>query len=112
MTGGADLAAPADAAVIQDLTPAPQPTYSNFAQAFLTRYCVSCHPSRTSARDFTQYAVIKTNSHNIACGVSPTALTGCNGNPAPGQFPIGHGPFPSDDERNRLVLWIQSGLPQ
>jgi hypothetical protein len=87
-------------------------TYANFAQAFFQSYCVSCHPSASSARDFTMYSVIVQNSHNIACGVSPTALSGCSGNPAPSQFPIGNGPHPTDDERTQLVRWIQAGLPQ
>lgn len=91
---------------------AGSPTYSNFAQQFFATYCVRCHPSAQSARDFTQYAVIQQNAHDIACGVSPTALAGCSGNPAPAQFPIGTGPFPSDAERDELVEWIQLGLPQ
>jgi hypothetical protein len=90
----------------------PVPTYAGFAQAFFASYCVSCHPSASSTRDFTQYGVIQLNSHDIACGVSPTALQGCSGNPAPGQFPIGTGPHPTDDERNELVRWIQAGLPK
>jgi hypothetical protein len=103
---------PADAAVIADMMAGSSPTYANFAQPFFTKYCVSCHPSASSTRDFTMYSVIKTSSHDIACGVSPTPLSGCSGNPAPGQFPIGAGPFPTDDERNKLVLWIQNGLAQ
>ncbi|HZS38103.1 MAG TPA: hypothetical protein VFF06_14800 [Polyangia bacterium] len=96
-----------------DLAGAPATTYSNFAQNFFATYCVRCHPAAgESARDFTKLAVIQTNAHDIMCGVSPTALAGCSGNPAPAQFPIGNGPFPSDDERNRLVAWIQAGLPQ
>ena len=91
----------------------PAPTYSSFAQPFFSTYCVRCHPSATaSPRDFTMYSVIQQNAHNIACGVSPTPLAGCSGNPAPGQFPIGTGPFPTDDERNELVAWIMAGLPQ
>jgi hypothetical protein len=104
-----DAARPSDAAMALD---ASTPTYSSFAQPFFMTYCVSCHPSASSTRDFTQYSVIQTNAHNIACGVSPTALAGCSGNPAPSQFPIGTGPHPSDAERNELVLWIMNGLPQ
>lgn len=109
---GSDLSMPADADVISDMTTATPPNYANFAKEFFTTYCVSCHPSASSTRDFTMYAVIQQNSHNIACGVSPTALSGCGGNPAPGQFPIGTGPFPTDGERNELVQWIQNGLTQ
>ena len=101
-----------DAGTASDMASAAGPTYASFAQTFFTKYCVSCHPSSSSTRDFTQYAVIKTNAHDIACGVSPTALAGCSGNPAPSQFPIGNGPAPTDDERKELVAWIQSGLPR
>jgi hypothetical protein len=89
----------------------PAPTYSNFAQFFFSTYCVRCHPSAASARDFTMYSVIQQNAHDIACGVSSTPVSGCSGTPAPGQFPIGSGPFPSDEERNELVAWIMAGLP-
>lgn len=113
--GGAvasDLSVLGDATVATDLPTAPAPTYASFAQSFFTTYCVSCHPSASSTRDFMQYATITANAHNIACGVSPTARAGCTGNPAPAQFPIGNGPHPTDAERNELVLWIENGLPQ
>jgi len=108
---GSDLSTAPDAAVTFDLSPSTSPTYANFAQGFFTTYCVSCHPSASSARDFTQYATIKANAHNMACGVSPTARAGCSGNPAPSQFPIWSGPHPTDAERNELVQWIDAGLP-
>jgi hypothetical protein len=107
--GGGDTAS--DLSTTGDLSP-PVPTYASFAQGFFASYCVSCHPSASSTRDFTQYGVIQLNSHDIACGVSPTALPGCSGTPAPGQFPIGTGPHPTDDARNQLVRWIQAGLPK
>jgi hypothetical protein len=103
-----DLSTPPDMAM-QFVEAAP--TYTNFAQFFFATYCTSCHPSASSTRDFTMYSVIQQNSHDIACGVSPTPLSGCSGTPAPGQFPIGSGPLPSDDERNKLVAWIMAGLP-
>ena len=109
---GADLASAPDAAIAADLLPTTNPTYANFAQGFFTTYCISCHPSSSSTRDFTKYATIKSNSHNMACGVSPIARAGCSGNPAPSQFPIGNGPHPTDAERNELVQWIDNGLPQ
>jgi len=108
---GADLATPDLATAAADLNTPAVPTYTGFAEAFIMSYCVSCHPSASSTRDFTQYAVVKQNAHNIACGVSPIALPGCSGNPAPGQFPIGSGPQPTDAERTKLVQWIQGGLP-
>ncbi len=104
---------PADLSTAPAPDLAAAPTYGNFAKNFFTTYCVKCHPSPTeSPRDFTQLSVIQQNAPAIRCGVSPTALSGCSGNPAPGQFPIGNGPFPSDAERDELVAWIEAGLPQ
>jgi hypothetical protein len=113
MCAGSGCGGSPDLGAAPDLTGAPAPTYGNFAQNFFATYCVRCHPSPTeSPRDFTQYAIIKSNSANIRCGVSPTLLSGCTGTPAPSQFPIGNGPVPSDAERNQLVAWIEAGLPQ
>jgi hypothetical protein len=127
--GGAtaiDSAAPADIAVapIADFSVSalpdlalPAPTYSNFAQMFFLTYCVRCHNAGTvdmgtSGRDYNQYSQIHRDAAIIACGVypGPAPLAGCMGFPPPRQFPIAD-PRPTDDERNRLVLWIQDGLP-
>lgn len=88
-------------------------TYANFAQGFFQKYCVSCHaPGGSATPDLTQYANIVANKDIIRCGVASTQLSGCGVSPAPKQFPIGSGPKPTDAERNRLVAWIDAGLPK
>lgn len=90
-------------------------TYANFADGFFTKYCVSCHGPTTTdqARDYSSMTDITRDHAEIACGVATTALSGCSAYPvSPGQFPIGTGPKPTNTERDRLVAWIQAGMPQ
>jgi hypothetical protein len=56
-------------------------------------------------------AEVKQEAAAIRCGVSPVLLPNCEGQPSPGQFPVGGGPKPSDMEREALVQWIDAGLP-
>jgi hypothetical protein len=93
-------------------------TWSNFAAGFFQTYCVTCHSptgsDATGGKDFTQFASVGANAPVIRCGVSvaqdPSWM--CASFPPPKQFPIGTGPHPTDNERNRLVSWITAGLPQ
>lgn len=88
-------------------------TYQNFAKAFFQQYCVSCHaPNGSATPDLTQYANIVLYKATIRCGVATHQLSGCGISPAPEQFPIGSGPKPTSTERNRLVAWIDAGLPK
>jgi len=92
-------------------------TWTNYADAFVMKYCVECHsPTVHPTYDFTQYAIVKQNASLIRCGVAPTMLSGCGPSPAPKQFPIsdtaGTNPKPTDAERDRFVAWIEAGLPQ
>ena len=89
-------------------------TWTSYAQGFFAMYCNSCHnPSgEASQQDFSQYDQVMANASAIRCGVAPTRQSGCGVTPAPKQFPIGNGPFPSDAERSQLVAWIDAGLPQ
>src|SRR5437899_1290000 len=90
----------------------PPPTWNNFAQGFFTTYCTGCHNASDTLHDFTQFSQIQRDSMLIACGVNPgpTPLTTCtSSSPQPKMFPIGSGPYPSDDARNRLVQWIEAG---
>ena len=89
-------------------------TYGNFAKGFFTKYCVACHSSTSSdqARDYSSMTDITRDHSVIACGVATTKLAGCASFPPPRQFPIGTGAKPTDPERNRLVAWIQAGMPQ
>ncbi len=89
-------------------------TYGNFAQGFFTTYCVPCHSATSTdqARDYSSMADITRDHAEIACGVATTKLAGCASFPPPRQFPIGTGAKPTDTERDRLVAWIQAGMPQ
>jgi hypothetical protein len=91
-------------------------TWANFAQGFFATYCIECHGAGDALRDYTTIADVEVDQDSIRCGVSPTALSGCGTFPPPGQFPIdnaaGDNPKPGDDERARLVAWIEAGLPQ
>ncbi len=96
-------------------------TWTNWASAdFFAVYCVSCHTPGASGDpsgahlDFTTYADVATNAAAIRCGTSVAhdPSWSCGASPAAKQFPIGSGPKPTDDERNRLVAWIDAGYPQ
>jgi uncharacterized membrane protein len=89
-------------------------TYANFAQNFMTTYCVSCHDSaKTGAarngapafHDFDTLAGIKNVSNHVdeyaASGPASTNET----------MPEGDGPVPSLAERQMLGEWIACGAP-
>jgi hypothetical protein len=78
---------------------------------FFVPYCNDCHPG-SSPRDFGDYDVVAANEEHIRCGVAPEAIEDCDHHIEPGHLPIGDGPFPSDDERWRLVEWMQAGMPR
>ncbi|MFK8001965.1 MAG: hypothetical protein AB8H86_20385 [Polyangiales bacterium] len=88
----------------------PADTYESFAMEFMTTYCVECHGAGSARRDYTTIDDIRRDMVNIRCGVSAEALDDCSGSPPPRQFPVGSGPSPSDEERGRLVDWIEGGL--
>lgn len=104
-----DATTPTDAVAPTD---APEgDTWGNWAMGFFATYCVGCHDGGT--RDYRTIDEVIRDQDGIACGVSPTALDRCGaGSPSPSQFPVGSGPFPSDAERERLVAWIDAGLPE
>lgn len=85
-------------------------TWTSFANDFMQRYCVSCHS--TSPKDFNLLADVRTSSSTVRCGVTDVALDTCGAGPAPRQFPVGGGPFPTDEERARLVRWLDAGAPE
>lgn len=85
-------------------------TWSSFADEFMQTYCVACHS--TSPKDFNSLADVRANAAAIRCGVSDVALDGCGSWPPPRQFPVGSGPSPTDEERARLVAWLDAGAPE
>jgi hypothetical protein len=88
-------------------------TWENWAlPEFFDVYCNECHPGQ-STRDFTVYEMVVANEEHIRCGVAPEAIRSCDpGHIEPGHLPIGDGPYPSDDERWRLVDWVLAGMPR
>jgi hypothetical protein len=95
-------------------------TWANYAEGFFMTYCVECHnptllAQNKTMRDYTTSVDVVRDKATIRCGVAPTQLSGCSGNPAPRQFPIsdsaGTNPKPADAERLRLVAWIEAGTP-
>ncbi|HBQ14707.1 MAG: hypothetical protein RLP09_27760 [Sandaracinaceae bacterium] len=91
----------------------PDPTWGNFAESFFATYCTSCHsPEGRASADFQRLDVVQLRLNAIRCGVAPTLQEGCEGEHPPGWFPIGSGPFPSDEERWRLVEWVDNGAPE
>jgi uncharacterized membrane protein len=94
-------------------------TWTSFAQGFFQDYCVSCHNedmTGDASRDQTQLSVVMGESDAIACGVATAeirATLDCGqGDPVASQFPAGNGPSPTDEERARLVAWIEAGMPE
>ena len=89
-------------------------TWENWAlPAYFDVYCNQCHPAAgQSTRDFSDYDTVGDNFEHIRCGTAPTKIEGCDGHIEPGHLPIGPGPYPSDDERWRLVDWLDAGMPR
>lgn len=84
-------------------------TWASYAEGFFATYCVECHAE--SPRDFRSMDDVRANAAAIRCGVSDVALGDCGAWPPPRQFPIGTGPHPSDEERQRIVAWIDADMP-
>jgi hypothetical protein len=85
-------------------------TWSNTVSALFVTYCVDCHS--TSPKDYTDYSEVINWEDKIRCGVAPTTQSDCGSWPPANQFPVGPGPFPTIDERQLIVDWIDAGMPQ
>jgi hypothetical protein len=112
---GSDVPATPDVPSAPDDAPpadAGPDTWASWAQGFFATYCVECHAGPPSGRDYRTIADVRRDAAIIRCGTTPRTepLGGCGGTPAAGMFPVGGGPFPSDEERRRLVAWIDGGL--
>ncbi len=114
--GGSGAGGSAGSATGGSAGTASSDTWSNYAEGFFATYCVECHGAGSTKRDYTTIDDVIRDQQLISCGVSPTALAGCPSFPPPGQFPIDNAtktnPKPDTAERQRLVQWIQAGLPQ
>jgi hypothetical protein len=88
-------------------------TWTNYAEGFFKKYCVSCHNGTTEPQNFNDYTQVDALKATIRCGVAPVLQSGCSNSPyPPNQFPIGMGPKPTAAERDRLVAWINAGAPE
>jgi hypothetical protein len=87
-------------------------TWSTFAQTFFDSYCVECHGADSATRDYTLLDQVIRDADEIRCGVAVDKIDGCPDFPPPQQFPIGNGAMPSDEERDRLVAWIEAGTAE
>jgi hypothetical protein len=93
-------------------------TWENFAMEFFVGYCSPCHDDGGSGAGgglyYNMEDVIE-DADPIACGVTLSEQyreeRGCNYGRSAGQFPAGAGPKPTDEERERLVAWIDAGMP-
>jgi hypothetical protein len=93
-------------------------TWDSYAKGFFQTFCVSCHNddhTGVATRDYHVMANVVNEKAKIACGVSKSqadwSKRGCTGFPPAHQFPVGGGPKPTDAERDRVILWIDSGTP-
>jgi hypothetical protein len=97
-------------------TGAQADTWTSFASDFMTTYCHECHGSGDASRDYSLLATVMDESAEIRCGVAAVRPADCTGFPPPKQFPIPNGandnPKPTDADRDRLVAWIEAGLPE
>ena len=94
-------------------TGAAAPTWDNFASEFMETYCWECHGPGDTLRDYSVLAMVMAESNSIRCGTAPVRLKlkGCEGEPSAEQFPVGAN-LPGDDQRTRLVEWIDAGMPE
>ena len=75
------------------------PTWASFADNFFETFCQECHGPGDLLRDYSEISMVRAESVRIRSGV------------ASGQFPVGNGPFPTDDQRDILLAWIDAGAP-
>lgn len=105
--GSDDPNVAADAAVVLEIDAQVADTWTSFASGFIETYCHDCHGPGDALRDYSLLSSVQDERAKIRCGVSPDSLEGCSISAR--QFPIGSGPKPEDDERRRLVQWIDNG---
>jgi hypothetical protein len=93
-------------------------TWEGYAKNFFVSFCVSCHNDDNkgvATRDYHLLANVTKEKAEIACGLTKSqadwSKRGCTGFPPARQFPVGTAAKPTDAERDRLILWIDSGTP-
>lgn len=86
---------------------------------FMVKYCASCHNddnAGVAARNYRMLSVVMREKADIACGTAKSAADrtarGCGAtSPRARQFPVGNDAKPTDEERDRLLRWIDAGTP-
>ncbi len=80
---------------------------------FFPTYCSECHPHQDEHQhDFTVYVDVVEQYGHIYCGISPVYVDECEDHHEPGHLPAGDGPFPTDEERYRMIDWMDAGMPK
>ena len=94
-------------------------TWASFGMGFMVKYCVSCHNddnAGVTTRNYRMLTAVMREKVEIACGTAKSAADrtarGCGAtSPGARQFPVGNGAKPTDEERDRLLRWIDAGTP-
>lgn len=83
--------------------------WESFAQPFFETYCLRCHHSSLPAGEMRQFAPVDLNFDDPAV----IRDNGARIRRAVGEFEFmpPNNPLPTDDERDRLVAWIDAGMP-
>lgn len=106
--------APLDDAALASARAAPcDATYENFAAEFFGRYCLACHNNELVG-DLTRFDAptgINFNSLNEVRGFQNRIRlrAGIQGDMPPRLLPVAQ---PTQEERLRLIQWIDCGAPQ
>jgi hypothetical protein len=80
---------------------------------FFTPYCGDCHPHLTSnGWDWANHDHVREQYDHIYCGVNLVETDECGGHHVPGHLPQGGGAMPTEDERLRLIAWMDAGIPR
>jgi hypothetical protein len=119
VTGGDDTGSPGDDTGGDTTLPdgvTGGDTWTSFGHDFFVKYCTECHDAAdTTTGDFAVETNVMAKASIIRCGVATVKQSGCGTSPAPRQFPICDAtcanPKPTDEERTRIVAWIDAGMP-
>ncbi len=86
-------------------------TWESFARDFIADHCTRCHFDGHSGGDYTRYDDVAEDAQVMRCGLAEKVLDGCEESmPPPRSFPSG--PSPPSDEIERIIIWIEAGLPR
>ncbi|MCI0632531.1 MAG: hypothetical protein L0206_01215 [Actinobacteria bacterium] len=95
-------------------------TWETFAADYVTTYCLDCHSPGFEAQavPFTKgtgpsYILFTNDADLIRCRSTPRDCPQPDCADEPKEFfPIGEGPYPTNEERLQLVAWLAAGAPE